>query len=131
MAEEKQIPVFIPENPVWVDRRLVSSRHLQSARKEFVPATLEEHRARVEFVKRRLLLSAGLVPAVELPDNPAQISKAQNYNGVNIKFVEIQTLPGVRLTGSLFLPENLSPASSALTDTGTPEESTTLPTAAW
>ncbi len=108
MAEEKKIPVFIPENPVWVDRRLVSSRHLQSARKEFVPATVEEHRARVEFVKRRLLLSAGLVPAVELPDNPAQVSEAKIYNGVAIKFVEIETLPGVRLTGSLFMPENLS-----------------------
>ena len=108
MSEENKLPVFIPESPVWVDRRLVSSYHLQSARKEFVPATLEEHRARREFVKRRLLLSAGLVPAVELPANPPQISEAKNYHGVNIKFVEIETLPGVRLTGSLFVPENLS-----------------------
>ena len=108
MAEEKRIPVFIPENPVWVDRRLTSSRHLQSAVKEFVPATLAEHRARTEFVKRRLLLSAGLLPEVKIPENPAKVSEPKKYCGVAIKDVCIETLPGVKLTGSLFMPENLS-----------------------
>ncbi|MBO5990512.1 MAG: acetylxylan esterase [Lentisphaeria bacterium] len=115
MSEEKRIPAYIPENPVWVDRRLTSSRHLQSALDEFVPSTLAGHRARTEFVKRRLLLSAGLLPKVELPVNPAQISGARIYNGVAIKYVSIATLPGVRLTGSLFMPEKLdAPAPGVL-----------------
>ena len=108
MAEEKRVPVFIPENPVWVDRRLVSSLHLQSAVAEFVPATLEEHRARREFVRRRLLLSAGLVPKVELPDNPVKVSEPKIYCGVAIKDVSVETLPGVKLTGSLFMPEKIT-----------------------
>ena len=105
---ENKVPQIIRESPVWVDRRLISFNHCQFASEVYVPRTLEEHRARCEFVRRRLLLSAGLAPDVKLPDNPARVSEGKNYCGVVIKEVEIVTMPGLRLTGSLFLPENIS-----------------------
>ena len=101
------IPQIIAQNPVWVDRRLFSFNHCNFANEVFVPKTLEEHRGRCAFVRRRLLLSAGLNPDVRLPQNPAAVSEGKVYNGVVIKEVVIETMPGLKLTGSLFLPEKV------------------------
>ena len=105
---ESRIPQVISENPVWTDRRLISFNHCQYANEVYVPKTLEEHRARCEFVRRRLLLSAGLVPDVQIPQNPPRISEGKRWHNITIKEVEIETFPGLRLTGSLFLPEDTS-----------------------
>ena len=105
---ENSVPQIIGENPVWVDRRLISFNHCQYANEVYVPKTVEEHRGRCEFVRRRLLLSAGLNPDVKIPQNPARISEGKLYHGTVIKEVEIETFPGLRLTGSLFLPENIT-----------------------
>lgn len=104
---ETAVPQIIGQNPVWIDRRLISFNHCNYANEAFVPKTLEEHRARCEFVRRRLLLSAGLNPDVKLPENPAVISGGKLYHGVIIKDVSIETMPGLKLTGSLFMPENI------------------------
>lgn len=102
---ENTIERIVPELPIWVDRRLVSFNFCNWAQKEFIPSSLEEHRSRCDFVKRRLLLSAGLVPELKIPQNAPQISAGKLYHGVIIKDVSIETMPGLRLTGSLFLPE--------------------------
>ena len=102
---ENTIERIVPELPIWVDRRLVSFNFCDWAQEEFIPSSLEEHRSRCDFVKRRLLLSAGLVPELKIPQNAPQISDGKLYHGVIIKDVSIETMPGLRLTGSLFLPE--------------------------
>ena len=96
------------ENPVWVDRRLVSYNHCRYANEAFVPRSVEEHRARCEFTRRRLLLSAGMNPSYPIPQNPVRVSEGKLYHGVIIKEVSVETFPGVRLTGSLYMPEKIN-----------------------
>ena len=111
---EKFIPQVMPESPILVDRRLVTRNHCNFANEVYIPRTIEEHKARCEFVRRRLLLSAGMKPGYEIPQNPARISEGKLYHGVLIKEVEIETLPGLRLTGSLYMPEKLDGAAPGI-----------------
>ncbi|MBR2508716.1 MAG: acetylxylan esterase [Lentisphaeria bacterium] len=89
----------------YLDRRLVTVNHFEFPRAEYVPATLSEHRARRSEVIRRLKLAAGLEPMVEFSKKEPQITHRRIYEGVAIYDVEIETLPGLRLTGNLFMPE--------------------------
>ena len=89
----------------YLDRRLVTVNHFEFPRAEYVPATLSEHRARRSEVIRRLKLAAGLEPMVEFSKKEPQVTHRRIYEGVAIYDVEIETLPGLRLTGNLFMPE--------------------------
>ncbi|MBR2723532.1 MAG: acetylxylan esterase [Lentisphaeria bacterium] len=88
------------------DRRLFDFDQLFKARKVRIPATLSEHRAMKEEVIRRIKLAAGLNPMPDLPKNPPKVSAPKQYKNVLIYDVEIETLPGLRLTGNFFVPAN-------------------------
>lgn len=102
------IPSLVKENPVLVDRRLIGMRSCSSATEAYVPTNIEEHKARCKFVKDRILLSAGLKPAFDLPEREVSVSRERIYEGVRIYDVYSQVLPGLKLTGNLFLPEKSS-----------------------
>lgn len=103
---DKEVPLLVREEPVVIDRRLLSINTYDFAAEAYVPVSLEEHRKRSEWVKQRLLLCAGLLPGVKLPEaEPVNFSPGKSYHGVVIKEVAINSLPGLKLTGSLFLPE--------------------------
>jgi len=105
MMKKYDIPLLASDESIVLDRRLISAFTMDSAREAYVPATIEEHRQRSCQVRRRLLLSAGLLPEMELPPAEVYQSAAKEYHGVNIRDVVVNSLPGLRLTGSLFLPE--------------------------
>ncbi|HPE77520.1 MAG TPA: acetylxylan esterase [Draconibacterium sp.] len=67
--------------------------------------TKEEWLKRREIIKQGILEGAGLVPFPEkTPLKPIYTSE-RKYDGYSVKNVAIETLPGVYLTGSLYLPE--------------------------
>jgi dienelactone hydrolase len=70
--------------------------------------TKEEWLQRAEIIKKGILEGAGLVPFPEkTPLNP-RYTNERNYDGYSVKNVAIESLPGVFVTGSLYLPEKRS-----------------------
>ena len=100
------IEEFTQERAVVFDRRLITGNYYDCAREEFIPQTLEEHRARCAFVRKRILLSAGLEPALELPAFSPVLGEKKDFRDIEICSVFIDSLPGLKLTGSLFMPKN-------------------------
>jgi dienelactone hydrolase len=67
--------------------------------------TKNEWLERTKVIKQGILKGAGLVPfPKKSPLNPVYTSE-RKYDGYSVKNVAIETLPGVYLTGSLYLPE--------------------------
>lgn len=108
MADKKKMEFLhlTGDARIMYDRRLFDVGHFYQAKKNYIPETLSEHRARREEVIRRIKLAAGLNPMPYLPKNPSQVSLSAVYENVLIYNVEIETLPGLRLTGNFFVPEN-------------------------
>ena len=104
-VKPEDLQELIYSTPQYTDRRLVTADYFEFPREEYIPATLSEHRARRSEVIRRLKLAAGLDPMVEFSNKEPQVRNRRIYEGVAIYDVEIETLPGLRLTGNLFMPE--------------------------
>jgi dienelactone hydrolase len=67
--------------------------------------TKEQWIERAAIIKQGILEGAGLIPFPEkYPLNPIYTAE-RKYEGYLVKNVAIETLPGVLLTGSLYLPE--------------------------
>ena len=105
---DNDTPLFYPNNLIDIDRRFFSTKHLHLAAIANGASSLEEHEALCKKVKKRLLLSAGLTPMPKITAASPFVSEGKHYCGTVIKEVRIDTLPGLKLTGSLFLPENIS-----------------------
>jgi dienelactone hydrolase len=70
--------------------------------------TKEAWSERSEIIKQGILEGAGLIPFPEKnPLNPIYTSE-RKYDGYSVRNVAIESLPGVFLTGSLYLPEKRS-----------------------
>lgn len=70
--------------------------------------TKEEWLARAEIIRNGILNGAGLVPfPKKTPLNPRYTAE-RKYDGYSVKNVAIESLPGVFVTGSLYLPEKQS-----------------------
>lgn len=103
------IPYGFGENyESFMDRRLFNTEFGVFAHKATVPESQEQHRCLCDRVRRRIRLSAGLEPGIDfLPLDP-QVTSPRVIDGVVISDVVIHTLPGLRLTGNLFMPEHFS-----------------------
>lgn len=79
--------------------------------------TKEEWLRRAEIIKKGILEGAGLVPFPEkTPLNPRYTSE-RKYDGYSVKNVAIESLPGVFVTGSLYLPEKKSKKMAGILST--------------
>ena len=68
----------------------------------------EEWLQRAEMIKKGILEGSGLFPIpVKTPLNP-RYTDERKYDGYSVKNVAIESLPGVFVTGSLYLPEKKS-----------------------
>jgi len=79
--------------------------------------TKEEWLKRAEIIKQGILKGANLIP---LPGKTAlnpRYSEARKYNGYSVKNVAIESLPGVFVTGSLYLPEDRSKKMAGILST--------------
>ena len=70
--------------------------------------TKKEWNERAEMIRRGIMEGAGLVPEpARTPLNP-RYGKERKYDGYSVKNVAIESLPGVFVTGSLYLPARKS-----------------------
>jgi len=67
--------------------------------------TKEEWLERAEIIKQGILNGANLIPFPEKTALNPRYSEERKYNGYSVKNVAIESLPGVFVTGSLYLPE--------------------------
>ena len=81
---------------------------------------------RAEIIKQGILEGAGLVPLPEKKALKPRYSKERKYNGYSVKNVAIESLPGVFVTGSLYLPEKKEEKMAGILSThghwGKPED---------
>lgn len=105
---ENNIPLLVGSDDIWIDRRLFTARHCEFADRVKVPSSVAEHRKLCFEVKERLLLCAGLKPMPDLTMGKVTVSEGKSYQDILIKGVSIESLPGLKLTGSLFIQKNIT-----------------------
>ena len=91
-----------------MDRRLFNTEFGSFAHEAGIPASQEQHRSLRDSVVRRIRLSAGLEPGIDFLPLEPEITSLRSIDGVAVSNVVIRTLPGLRLTGNLFMPEHFS-----------------------
>ncbi len=88
--------------------------------------TREAWQERAETIKRGILQGAGLVPFPDKTPLKPVYTKERKYDGYSVRNVAIESLPGVFVTGSLYLPENVNGKIAGILSTHghwtTPEE---------
>jgi len=77
--------------------------NLEKLRKSYT--TKEEWLKREEVIKQGILNGAGLVPFPEKTPLKPIFTSERKYDGYSVKNVAIESLPGVFVTGSLYLPQ--------------------------
>ncbi len=105
MSSEEKYPPILDGSSRWFDHRLFNQNFNQAATEAYVPKTVEEHRMRRDMAIRQVKLSAGLEPEIRFSKKSPRVMNRHVYEGVAIYDVDIETLPGLRLTGNLFMPE--------------------------
>ena len=88
-----------------IDRRLITNNYIEFANVAKIPQSIEEHKELCQKVKDRILLSAGLLPFTKLDKANAKITCIQEFRDILIKGVLIEPIKGLKLTGSLFMPQ--------------------------
>jgi hypothetical protein len=66
-------------------------------------------KARREEVRRQILVAAGLYPEFERPPLKPEIFGKVDGDGYTVERVDLETLPGLHLTGSLYRPKMALP----------------------
>jgi len=107
MEPKNDVPRILPDQPYWIDQRLVTVRHNQFAWRAEPPESREEWEERKTFTQAQVALAAGLAPMPEVrPLNP-KIWGTLRHEGCIIQKVRFESMPGLEVTGNLFLPERL------------------------
>lgn len=76
---------------------------LQNLKSEYT--TKEEWLQRTEIIRQGIVKGAGLVPFPEKTPLKPRYTKIRKHKGYSVQNVAIESLPGVFVTGSLYLPE--------------------------
>lgn len=80
-----------------------ASEVLQNLKSEYT--TKEEWLQRTEIIRQGIVKGAGLVPFPEKTPLKPRYTKIRKHKGYSVQNVAIESLPGVFVTGSLYLPE--------------------------
>lgn len=73
--------------------------------------------ARAEIIRNGILEGADLVPFPEKTDLKPVYTKERKYDGYSVRNVAIESLPGVFVTGSLYVPTNTSEKMAGILST--------------
>lgn len=109
------IPRILPNDPHWLDQRLLTVHHNNFAYRADVPPDVERWKRRRDFTRNQVALAAGLRPMPQaMPLNP-RIWGHTSHEGSVIAKISVETLPGLVLTGNIFYPEKIkNPAPGIL-----------------
>ncbi len=108
MDNVAEMPEFWPLTHQWTDRRLLNVDHHQFAREIQIPDSIEAHQKRKAEIVERVRFAVGLDILPPFSAKAPRVFRKQTYEGVVLQAVEIETYPGLRLTGTLFLPEKIN-----------------------
>ena len=108
MDKNTGIPEFWPLTYQWTDRRLTAVDHQHFARRIQLPATKEEHQNYKAEIIERVRFAVGLDVLPPFSEKVPRVFQKTVYQGTVLQAVEIETYPGLRLTGTLYLPEKIS-----------------------
>ncbi|MDD4098489.1 MAG: acetylxylan esterase [Lentisphaeria bacterium] len=114
MEPKNAFPRVLPAEPCWIDQRLVTVRHNQFAWRAEPPDNLEEWEERKAFTQSQVALAAGLSPMPEMPPLKPELWGEIHHEGCIIQKVRFETMPGLEVTGNLFLPERLQGKAPAI-----------------
>jgi len=95
--------VFLAQNKL-LDSRLTTPRYVHYAYAAPAPATLGECKERAAWVRRRVLLAAGLLPAPERTPLRVRIFDRAVLDGCSVEKVSFESRPGFLVAGSLYRP---------------------------
>ncbi|MCF6333361.1 MAG: acetylxylan esterase [Draconibacterium sp.] len=79
--------------------------------------TKEEWLARAKIIKQGILQGAELVPFPKKTPLKPRYTKERKYAGYSVRNVAIESLPGVFVTGSLYMPANTSKKMAGILST--------------
>ncbi len=97
----------LPEDKVWVDRRLINISHSGYAYRTDPADTLEKWRGQKDFIKSQVAMAAGLKPLPRRVKPEANIGVQHKFEGTVIANVKFESMPGSIVTGTLFMPERV------------------------
>lgn len=97
----------LPSGQKPQDARLGELKHLNSYFPFQVPKTVQEWKARREYVRRQVLISQGLWPLPPKTPLRAVIHGRRDMGDYTIEKVYFESLPGFYVTGNLYRPKNI------------------------
>ena len=91
----------------YIDRRLLKAASFYTARKIHVPQSVEEHLARKKEILDEVKFICGFDDGLSFSTKTPCVRNKKHYHGITISDVEIETLPGLHLTGNLYMPGSI------------------------
>lgn len=113
-TSDNAVPSILPQSPLFTDQRLLNVRHNEYAWCAVPPASIEEWEKRKAFTIEQVRLAAGLIPEIPAPALRPEVWGHTPYEGTVIAKVRMETLPGLKLTGNLYLPGRLQSKAPAI-----------------
>ena len=101
------MPRILPADGKWMDRRLTTVFHNEFAYKAEPPRTLAEWRDRRDFARAQVAMAAGLNPLPAKSALAPEIWGHVKHEGTVIAKVRFESMPGLEVTGNLFMPERV------------------------
>lgn len=98
---------ILPEDKIWLDRRLINIWHTQFAYRTDPATSLEQWRNQRDFTKFQVAMAAGLKPAPKRTELKTIISEQHRFEGTIISAVSFESMPGSKVTGTLYMPERV------------------------
>ena len=100
-------PHILPQSPYWMDRRLTNIYHNEFAYSAEPPKDLAEWRDRRDFTRSQVFMAAGLTPMPEKTPLRPEVWGHTRHEGTVIAKVRFESMPGLIVTGNLYLPERV------------------------
>ncbi|MFA6928713.1 MAG: hypothetical protein WCT05_00185 [Lentisphaeria bacterium] len=113
-SNENAIPQILPKSSLFTDQRLLHVRHNEYAWCAVPPVSMAEWEKRKAFTIEQVQLAAGLLPEIPALPLKAEVWGHTPYEGTIIAKVCMETLPGLKLTGNLYLPGSLQSKAPAI-----------------
>ncbi|NMA43697.1 MAG: hypothetical protein GX946_10000 [Oligosphaeraceae bacterium] len=108
------LPTILGKSVLFTDRRLLDVKHNDYAWQALAPSSLKEWQKRKDFTIEQVKLAAGMLPQFKPIALQPKVWGHNNYEGTVIAKVSMETLPGLKLTGNLYMPGMIQSKAPAI-----------------